>query len=236
MTTSAISQHGLGAASAPARRQSAPEGIPTWMILVGMLALSSLTTLAMQELVFTRDIYHRFYDQQLDPSRVDAMFDLSASWRGFGYLFATIGTLLRIVTVTFTFQSLLLLLGGVEVRLGELLRVASLAYGALLGGMVMRTGWFYLMRDSLDAQSLMITPDSLAGVIYAPGEGNPIVYSALTTISVSEIGWIVAASALLMGLGKRVSRTQAIATVAATWTVVAVLRVALAALTVALGR
>lgn len=225
----------------PAPRTGVPAGtlgrepIPTWMIVVAMLALSCLTTLAMQELVFTRDIYHRFYDQQLDPARVDAMFDLSASWRGLGYVVATLGTLLRITMVALAFQTLLLLMGGVEARLGELLRIAGLAYGALLGGMVMRAGWFFVMRDSLDPSSLTITPDSLAGVLYAPGEGNPIVYSALTTISVSELTWVLVASTLLVGLGKRVSRGQAIATVGITWLVVAVLRVTLAALSAGLG-
>lgn len=201
--------------------------LPTAALVALLCALTTVATVVSQDILLSRDVFHRLYDAQVDSTRVDIIFDMMARWRRLGYVIAPLTALLRIVGVACAFQLAFLVLEGTEVRLGQLIRVAALGYAVVLAGVFSRLAWLAHLRDSLVLEDFGVVPDSLAAVLYSPGEVNQFAYVALSTLNVTELAWLFYVTLWLLPFTHR--RTmRAAKIVGTTWLVVTLARVGLA--------
>lgn len=171
-------------------RSVTPPLVSTGALLALLCVLTAVAAIVSQEILLSREVFHRLYDAQLDSARIDYTFDVLARWRRLGYAIAPLAALLRIVGVACALQFALLVLEGAEVRLGPLVRVAAYGYAVLLAGVFARLAWLAQLHDSLVVDDFGVTPDSVAAALFSPGEVSPVAYGALSMLSATELAWL----------------------------------------------
>jgi hypothetical protein len=204
--------------------------VGTWWLFALCALGTVLLTWYTNEFVMTRDVYHQLLGGQMESSRIDTNFDLVQRMTHWGYLATPFAVLIRVGVVTLILQLFLLLMME-EFSLGELFRITTLAYPAVLYGSVMRTA-FLAFSDpaSLSAESLGVIPGSLASLTTTLASSHYAIYLLLGQVSVSELLWCVIVVVRLTASG-RLSRGRSIGVVAAAWTLITLLQWGLSAYT-----
>lgn len=160
----------------------------TWHLFVLASVLSVAVGWIMNERLITPEVYAKLLGAQFDTKQVDDYFNLSRKLRLWGYLLQPMIVLLRISFVALLLQTTLLI-SGLDVRIRDLFRVATLAFIAMP-----------LATASQAARLAMIDPTSiaLADLSFIPGALSNIldqslagaaVYQMLSLVNVFEMLW-----------------------------------------------
>ena len=196
------------------------------LLFVLATAVSFAVAWFTNEMVMTREIYHRLFDAKLEVSRVDAQFDLMRQMASVGYTALPLVVLVRTVTVAMTTQLFLLLFADVPFRV--VFRASCLAFLATCAAAAARSGYLYLLPlDAVTPASLQVLPSSLASLVMYPEDYRSPLYGALNLVSVFEIAWCVILYQALRA--HRVEPRAALTATAGTWTLLAVLQWAVSA-------
>ncbi len=207
--------------------QSVPVAIPRarqtgWWLLATLTLITVGTAWFINEVVFTRDVFHRLLDARLDANRVDAQFDFLHQIQRWGYVAAPLLLLVRLTVVALTAQLFLLLTE--EVAFARVFLATAWAQVAVCAAGIARVVYLLVLPSAEISQAtLAVIPGSLASVLMYPQDHQRPLYALLSLTSVFELLWCVILFVALRQIA-RVARRPALLATAGVWTLFATLQ------------
>ncbi len=162
--------------------------IETWQLYLLITILSIIISLAYQKIIMTQEVYYSIYGSQMEEYRIDDLIRFIEKFQIWGYIATPLIVWLRIAFVAFLIQ-LPFMIKYIEIPFNDIFRITAFAFLALLSADAVRFFYlFFLPKESITADALMMTPLSITNLLNRNNYSD-IAYTFLSRINVFEFIW-----------------------------------------------
>lgn len=174
------------------------EKIKTWHLFLFIVFVEMIIYYITDNYVMTREFYEKLLGDRLTLDMINTQFELAKKFRGFGYLFIPIVTLIKITLFALLLQ-FPLLLKFIEIPFSKLFRICSFAILPFIFLQIITT-WrsTTIPISELSQQALSVIPFSINSIL------DPMDYSksVFQFLGFFHIFWIFWGMILFFGLTK----------------------------------
>lgn len=165
------------------------------------LVLASLgITFLFQQALLTRDMYYNSFQDQLDSTRIDEIFDAQFKYAWLGYVLMPLLLSVKIFLVTLCLQTGALL-QNVKLKFSKTLVIALMAEFVFLLPLIIKLGWFVFFKSRYTLTDVQqFAPLSALSLFDAKNLSAVLIYP-FQTFNVFEIlYWVILAGGIKQAL------------------------------------
>lgn len=173
-----------------------------WYLLVSLISMTSLLAYAFSHLLLTRDIYYNSFQDQLDNTRIDELFDLRTKYEWIGYSFIPIWLLFKNFLISLCLQ-VGLLLSNAKVKFSDTFRIALTAEFIFLVPQIIRFCWFLIFKTDYTLTDIQqFYPLSALNLFKIENLSTLLLYPLQTFNLFEVLYWVLLAGGIKQALNR----------------------------------
>ncbi len=182
------------------------EKLSCWSLLFVMATTSILITYCFSHYLFTRDIYYNSFQNQLENTRIDELFDFQAKYNWIGFLFIPVWLLIKNFLVALCLQ-IGLLLNNSKLKFGRTFKIALTAEFVFLLPQIIKLCWFLLAKTDYTLTEVQQFYPLSALNLFKPENLSALLIYPFQTFNVFEVlYWIMLASGIKQTLNADINQ------------------------------
>ena len=203
-----------------------PQAVPTWGLVTALILLELVIAWSTAQIALTPEVMQAAAGGPVDPLQVERMLHTAERFQWVGYVFVVPSVLVRLSLVALVLQLTVLLLDGIPVPFGTVMRAGALGHFAAVVQNFLGVVWLSRL-DGPEQATMFLKGSAFSLGMLVDRDGSPGVISALAPyVSIADVAWILlVAWAIASALSK--PRWSMVGTCAFAWCAITVLRFAL---------
>jgi len=173
-----------------------------WYLLLSLIATTSLLAYAFSHLLLTRDIYYNSFQDHLDNTRIDELFDFRTKYEWISYIFIPVWLLFKNFLISLCLQ-VSLLLDNNKLKFSDTFRIALTAEFIFLLPQVVRFCWFLFFKTDYTITDVQqFYPLSALNLFKVENLSSFLIYPFQTFNLFEVLYWLILAGGIKQALDK----------------------------------